>query len=100
MSSHRDSSFEVWVATHEKRVQSIHLHPHFFHNGLAVGGAVVEQNVKECFIGEVAQASNARQSDFFYVPSNIKIIRSMNAFEEMQRRTLLAFETTGRRTAE
>lgn len=76
MSSHRHSSFEVRVATHEKRVQSIHLHPHFFHNGLAVGGAVVEQNVKERFIGEVAQASNARQSDFFYVPSDTKSLEA------------------------
>lgn len=76
MPSHRDSSFEVWVATHEKCIQTIHFHPYFIHNRLTVGGAVVKQYVKECFIGEVAQASNAWQSDFFYVPSNTKSLEA------------------------
>lgn len=69
MPSHRDSSFEVWIATHEKCIQTVHLHPYFIHNRLTVGGAVVKQDVKEGFVGEVAQASNRWQSDFFDVPN-------------------------------
>lgn len=72
MPSHRDSSFEVGVATHEKCVQTIHFHPHFIHNGLTVGGAVVKQDVKQRLVGEVAQAADAWQSNFFNVPSNTK----------------------------
>lgn len=70
MSSHRDSPFEVWVATHEKCVQTVHFHPYFIHNRLTVGGAVVKQDVEECLIGEVAQPPNARQSDFLNVPGS------------------------------
>lgn len=82
MPSHRDSSFEVWVAAHEKRVQTIHFQPHFIHDGLTVGGAVVKQDVKECLIGEMAQASNARQGDFFYVPRNRKSLEAECLFQQ------------------
>lgn len=82
MPSHRDSPFEVGVAAHEKRVQAVHFHAHFIHDGLAVGGAVVEQDVEQRFIGEVPQATNARQSDFLYVPGNTESLEARKALKK------------------
>lgn len=76
MPSHRDSASEVGVSAHEERVESVHLHAHFIHDGLAVGGAVVEQDVQQRFVGEVPQATDARQSDFLYVPGDTESLKA------------------------
>lgn len=76
MAGHRDSPSEVGVAAHEERVEAVHLHAHFVHDGLAVGGAVVEQDVEQRLVGEVPQATNARQSDFLNVPGNTESLKA------------------------
>lgn len=76
MPSHRDSASEVGVAAHEERVEAVHLHAHFIHDGLAVGGAVVEQDVEQRFVGEVPQATDARQRDFLYVPGDTESLKA------------------------
>lgn len=52
----------------------IHFHSNFIHNCLTVGGAVVKQYIKQGLIGEVAQTSNAWQSDFLNIPGNSKML--------------------------
>lgn len=46
------------------------------HNGLTVGGTVVEEQVQHCVIGELAQAPDAGQSDPLDISANKKCIQS------------------------
>jgi len=62
-----DPPFEVRVPLHEELVETVHLGGHRVHDGLAIGGAVVEEDVQDGVVDEVAQAVDARQSDSLQV---------------------------------
>lgn len=62
-----DPPFEEWVPLQEELVQAVHFGCHRVHDGLAIGGAVVKENVQDGVVDEVTQAIDARQSDSLQV---------------------------------
>lgn len=56
-------ALEVRVPLQEEPVQAVHLRGHRVHDGLAVGGAVVEEHVQDGVVDEVTQAVDAGQRD-------------------------------------
>ena len=69
---HRHGGAEVGVPLPEERVQPVDLRGHGVHDGLAVGGAVVEQHVQQRLVGEVTEATRARQRDLLDSPGREK----------------------------
>ena len=61
MTSNGDPAFEVWVPTHEECIKTVYLQPHFLHNHLTVGGAVVEEDIQNRVVCKVPEAVNARK---------------------------------------
>ena len=62
----------VGVPGPEQRVEPVDLQGHRVHDGLAVGGAVVEQHVQQRLVGEVTEATRARQRDLLDSPGREK----------------------------
>lgn len=67
-----DPPFEVGVPLQEELVEAVHFRRHRVHDGLAIGGAVVEENVQDGVVDEVTQAIDAWQSDSLQVPAGAK----------------------------
>lgn len=63
---------EVRVPLQEEAVQAVHLRGHRVHDGLAVGGAVVEEHVQDGVVDEVTQAVDAGQRDPLQVAAGEK----------------------------
>lgn len=59
---------EFWVSLFEEGVQPIDLCRHCVHDGLAVGGAVIEKQVEQSVIGEMSQPANTGKGDPLNVP--------------------------------
>lgn len=72
MAGHRDPSSEVRVPLHEEGVESVHLLSHRVHDGLTVGGTVVEEDVQQRLVCKVTQTSGAGQRDLLYPPEKNK----------------------------
>lgn len=64
-----DPPSEERVPLQEQLVQAVHLGRHRVHDGLAIGGAVVEENVQDGVVDEVTQAVDAGQGDPLQVPA-------------------------------
>lgn len=67
-----DPSFEERVPLQEELVEAVHFGCHRVHDGLAIGGAVVEENVQDGVVDEVTQAIDAGQRDSLQVPAGRK----------------------------
>lgn len=74
MPSHRDPASEVRVPLHEDGVETVHLLSHRVHDGLTVGGAVVEEDVQQRLVGEVPETAGARQRDLLDPPGGQKVL--------------------------
>ena len=68
MSGHRHLSGETGVSLSEELMQPVDLGGHRVHDGLAVGGAVVEEQVQQGVVGEVPQSADAGEGDLLDVP--------------------------------
>lgn len=55
-------------------MKPVNLEGNCVHDGLTVGGAVVEKYVEQRLVGKVTQASSAGQGDFLYPPDQEKKI--------------------------
>lgn len=53
-------------------MKPVNLEGNCVHDGLTVGGTVVEKHVQQRLVGKVAQASRAGQGDFLYPPDQEK----------------------------
>lgn len=62
-----DPPAEEGVPLQEELVQTVHFRGHRVHDGLAVGGAVIKENVQDGVVDEVTQAVDAGQSDSLQV---------------------------------
>lgn len=69
MSGHRDAPSEVGVPLLEQGAEAVHLHGDGVHDGLAVGGAVVEEHVQQRLVGEVPEPARAGQGDLLNPPA-------------------------------
>lgn len=67
-----DPPFEERVPLQEELVQAVHFGRHRVHDGLAIGGAVVKENVQDGVVDEVTKAVDARQSDSLQVTMGAK----------------------------
>lgn len=54
---------EGWVATLEETVKSVDLCNHGVQDSLAVGGAVVEEEVEQSVVGEMPESADTGKSD-------------------------------------
>lgn len=72
MAANWHSALVVGVSLHKKGVKPVNLEGNCVHDGLTVGGAVVEKHVKQRLVGKVTQASSAGQGDFLYPPAQEK----------------------------
>lgn len=70
VSAHRDASSVVWVPRHEQSIKFVNLLGDGVHDGLTVGGTIVEEDVQQSLIGKVTQTSSAGQGDLLYPPAN------------------------------
>lgn len=61
MTSNGYTPFEIRVPLQKKCVYSVHFRSNCVHNSLTVGGAIVEEDIQNCVIGEVPEAVNAGQ---------------------------------------
>lgn len=61
---------KLWVSLFKEGVQTIDLWGHRVHYGLAIGRAVVEEQVEQSIVGEMSEPANAGQSDSLDVPGN------------------------------
>lgn len=68
MAANRHRALVVGVSLHEKGVQPVNLQGNCVHDGLTVGGTVVEEHVEQRLVGKVTQASSAGQGDLLYPP--------------------------------
>lgn len=53
VSTHRDASSVVWVPRHEQSIKFVNLLGDGVHDGLTVGGTIVEEDVQQSLIGKV-----------------------------------------------
>lgn len=67
-----DAPLKEGVPLQEELVQAVHLRGHRVNDGLAIGGAVVEENIQDGVVDEVTQAVDARQSDSLQVTAGGK----------------------------
>lgn len=67
MTCYGGSTFEVGIPLQEEQVEAVHFGRDGVHDGLTVGGAVVEKDVQDRVVDEVPQAVDARQGDSFQV---------------------------------
>lgn len=68
VAGHRHGPGEPRVSLLEEVVETVDLGGHRVHDGLAVRGAVVEEEVQQGVVGEVAQPTDTGQSDPLNVP--------------------------------
>lgn len=59
MAHHWNSPIEVGVSLFEEGVERVDLWGHGVHDGLAVGGAVIEKQVQQSVVGEMPQPTDA-----------------------------------------
>lgn len=81
MAANWHGTLVVGVSLHEKGVKPVNLEGNCVHDGLTVGGTVVEKHVEQRLVGKVTQASSAGQGDFLYPPDREKKIDSQLLFE-------------------
>lgn len=72
MAANRHGALVVGVSLHEKGVKPVNLQGNRVHDGLAVGGTVVEKHVQQRLVGKVTQASSAGQGDLLDPPEQEK----------------------------
>lgn len=68
MTSNGYTPFEIRVPLQKKCVDAVHFRGHGVHDRLAVGGAVVEENVQDRVVGEVPQPVDAGQGYPLQIP--------------------------------
>lgn len=72
MTRNGNPSFKVRVPLQEEQVEAVHFRGHRVQDGLAIGGAVVEESIQDGVVDEVTQAADAGQSDSLQVPAGAK----------------------------
>lgn len=82
MAANWHSALVVGVSLHEKGVEPVNLKGNCVHDGLTVGGTVVEKHVEQRLVGKVTQASSAGQGDFLYPPDQDRKKDSELLFQE------------------